>query len=204
MSLTMTETVPATGMSRWDHALSTWKELDVPDGWRAEIVDDNGVLLVAPPSDPHNIIADRVNRALLRAVPDDWGLYQTLGIQLPVVERLYVPDLVVMPESVVLDPGQTPDPADEAELVVEIVSKSSMDIDRKKKLWGYAHAPVPLYLLVDAWDETGPSVTLYEQPGNGRYNHATTVDFGEKIRLPEPFDLEIDTSRFPRPEQWPS
>lgn len=204
MSLTMTETVPATGMSRWDHALSTWKELDVPDGWRAEIVDDNGVLLVAPPSDPHNFIAVRITRALNGVLPDDWDVYQTLGIQIPAIERLYVPDLVVMPESVVLDPGQTPNPADGAELVVEIVSKSSMDIDRKKKLWGYAHAPVPLYLLVDAWDETGPSVTLYEQPGNGRYNHATTVDFGEKIRLPEPFDLEIDTSRFPRPEQWPS
>ncbi|MEU3309905.1 Uma2 family endonuclease [Nocardiopsis sp. NPDC006832] len=200
----MTETVPATGMSRWDHALSTWKELDVPDGWRAEIVDDNGILLVAPPSDPHNFIAGRVNRALNGVLPDDWDVYQTLGIQIPAIERLYVPDLVVMPESVVLDPGQTPNPADGAELVVEIVSKSSMDIDRKKKLWGYAHAPVPLYLLVDAWDETGPSVTLYEQPGNGRYNHATTVDFGEKIRLPEPFDLEIDTSRFPRPDQWPS
>lgn len=204
MSLAMTETVPATGMSRWDYALSTWKELDVPDGWRAEIVDDNGVLLVAPPSDPHNFIAVRITRALNGVLPDDWDVYQTLGIQIPAIERLYVPDLVVMPESVVLDPGQTPNPADEAELVVEIVSKSSMDIDRKKKLWGYAHAPVPLYLLVDAWDETGPSVTLYEQPGNGRYNHATTVDFGEKIRLPEPFDLEIDTSRFPRPEQWPS
>lgn len=204
MSLTMTETVPATGMSRWDHALSTWKELDVPDGWRAEIVDDNGVLLVAPPSDPHNFIAVRITRALNGVLPDDWDVYQTLGIQIPAIERLYVPDLVVMPESVVLDPGQTPNPADGAELVVEIVSKSSMDIDRKKKLWGYAHAPVPLYLLVDAWDETGPSVTLYEQPGNGRYNHATTVDFGEKIRLPEPFDLEIDTSRFPRPDQWPS
>lgn len=204
MSLAMTETVPATGMSRWDHALSTWKELDVPDGWRAEIVDDNGVLLVAPPSDPHNFIAVRITRALNGVLPDDWDVYQTLGIQIPAIERLYVPDLVVMPESVVLDPGQTPNPADEAELVVEIVSKSSMDIDRKKKLWGYAHAPVPLYLLVDAWDETGPSVTLYEQPGNGRYNHATTVDFGEKIRLPESFDLEIDTSRFPRPEQWPS
>lgn len=204
MSLAMTETAPATGMSRWDYALSTWKELDVPDGWRAEIVDDNGVLLVAPPSDPHNFIAVRITRALNGVLPDDWDVYQTLGIQIPAIERLYVPDLVVMPESVVLDPGQIPNPADEAELVVEIVSKSSMDIDRKKKLWGYAHAPVPLYLLVDAWDETGPSVTLYEQPGNGRYNHATTVDFGEKIRLPEPFDLEIDTSRFPRPDQWPS
>lgn len=76
MSLAMTETAPATGTSRWDYALSTWKKLDVPDGRRDEIVDDDGVLLVAPPSDPHNIIADRVNRALLRTsrfpYPDQW------------------------------------------------------------------------------------------------------------------------------------
>ncbi|MEE2053859.1 Uma2 family endonuclease [Nocardiopsis tropica] len=204
MSLAMTEAAPAVGLSRWDYVLRTWRELDVPDGRRAEIIDDNGVVLAAPPSDPHDYIADRVNRALLSTVPDDWGVYQTLGIQLPVVERLYVPDLVVMPESVVLDPSVSPCTAEEAELVVEIVSRSSMDVDRRKKLWGYAHAPVPLYLLIDAWDDMGPSVTLYEQPGNGRYNHATTVEFGEKIGLPEPFGLEIDTSRFPRPDQWPS
>ena len=204
MSLAMTETAPATEMSRWDYVLGTWKNLDVPDGWRAEIVDDNGVMLVAPPSDPHNFIAVRMTRALNRVMPDDWDVYQTLGIQLPSVERLYVPDLVVMPESVVLDPARTPCPADEAELAVEIVSRSSQDTDRKKKLWGYAHGPVPLYLLIDAWDENGPSVTLYEQPGNGRYNQATTVDFGDKIRLPEPFDLEIDTSRFPGPDEWPA
>ncbi|MGW5875341.1 Uma2 family endonuclease [Nocardiopsis terrae] len=200
----MTEAAPATGTSRWDYVLGTWKELDVPEGWRAEIVDDNGVVLVAPPSDPHNYIAVRITRALNGVVPDDWDVYQTLGIQLPAIERLYMPDLVVMPESVVLDPEQTPCPADAAELAVEIVSRSSRDVDRKKKLWGYAHAPIPLYLLVDAWDENGPSVTLYEQPGNGRYNQATTVDFGDKIRLPEPFGLEIDTSRFPSPDEWPS
>ena len=204
MSLAMTETAPATGMSGWDYFLGTWKELDVPDGWRAEIVDDNGVLLVAPPSDPHNYIAVRITRALNGVVPDDWDVYQTLGVQFPAIERLYMPDLVVMPESVVLDPEQTPCPADEAELAVEIVSRSSKDTDRKKKLWGYAHGPIPLYLLVDAWDEAGPSVTLYEQPGNGRYNQATTVDFGDKIRLPEPFAVEIDTSRFPGPDQWPA
>ncbi|WP_191269114.1 Uma2 family endonuclease [Nocardiopsis terrae] len=200
----MTEAAPATGTSRWDYVLGTWKELDVPEGWRAEIVDDNGVVLVAPPSDPHNYIAVRITRALNGVVPDDWDVYQTLGIQLPAIERLYMPDLVVMPESVVLDPEQTPCPADAAELAVEIVSRSSRDVDRKKKLWGYAHAPIPLYLLVDAWDENGPSVTLYEQPGNGRYNQATTADFGDKIRLPEPFGLEIDTSRFPGPDEWPS
>lgn len=101
MSLAMRETAPATETSRWDYVLGTWKNLDVPDGWRAEIVDDNGVMLVAPPSDPHNFIAVRMTRALNRVMPDDWDVYQTLGIQLPSVERLYVPDLVVMPESVV-------------------------------------------------------------------------------------------------------
>lgn len=194
----MTEAAPAVGLSRWDYLLSTWRELDVPEGWRAEILDEDGIRLVAPPPMSHNVIASQVSRSLFAAIPEDWGAYQILGIRLPTVERLYMPDLVVMPEGVLLDdPSRTSCTADEAELVVEIVSRSSRDTDRKKKLWGYAHAPVPLYLLIDAWDEAGPSVTLYEQPGNGRYNHAMTVDFGAKIRLPEPFDVELDTSRFP-------
>ncbi|MEU1897000.1 Uma2 family endonuclease [Nocardiopsis dassonvillei] len=200
----MTEAAPAVGLSRWAYLLGTWRELDVPDGWRAEILDEDSIRLVAPPSMPHNVIASRVSRSLFATIPDDRGVYQVLGIQLPAVEQLYMPDLVVMSEHVLLDPSWTPCPADEAELVVEIVSRSSRDTDRRKKLWGYAHAPVPLYLLIDAWDEAGPSVTLYEQPGNGRYNHATTVDFGAKIRLPEPFDVDLDTSRFPGPDQWPS
>ncbi|MFV2195659.1 Uma2 family endonuclease [Nocardiopsis sp. LOL_012] len=188
--------------SRWDYLLRTWQELDVPDGWRAEIVDDNGVVLVAPPSDPHNIIASLVHRALNRVIPDDWHVLQTLGVQVSAIERLYMPDLVVMPEDIVLDPSRSPCPAEEASLVVEIVSRSSRDIDRRKKLAGYAYAAIPLYLLIDAWDEHGPSVTLYEQPDSGRYNHAATVNFGGKVRLPEPFGLELDTSRFPGPEQW--
>lgn len=203
MSLAMTETAPTTGMSRWDYFLGTWKELDVPDGWRAEIVDDNGVRLVAPPSLPHNIIASLIHTTLVVDLPTGRHIFQTLGVQLPCVERVYMPDLVVYPKAAVAK-AQAPCPADEAELVVEIVSRSSKDTDRKKKLWGYAHTPVPLYLLVDAWDEVGPSVTLYEQPDNGRYNHSTTVPFGGRIRLPEPFDLEIDTSEFPGPDQWPA
>ncbi|WP_306365827.1 Uma2 family endonuclease [Nocardiopsis sp. CC223A] len=200
----MTEIAPETETSRWDYLLGTWRELDVPDGWRAEILDGNGVVLVAPPSDPHNYIAVRVTRTLNRAIPDDWDVYQTLGIQIPAVERLFVPDLVVMPEKVVLDPTRSPCPAHEAELVVEIVSKSSGDTDRKRKLWGYAHAPVPLYLLIDAWADAGPSVTLYENPGNGMYHKATSVLFGETIELPDPFGIELDTSRFPAPDQWPT
>ncbi|MEV2274474.1 Uma2 family endonuclease [Nocardiopsis sp. NPDC049922] len=198
----MTEPPVQEGPSRWDYLLRTWQELDVPDGWRAEILNDNGVVLVPPPSDPHNIIASLVHRVLVRSVPDEWHVFQTLGVQVSAVERLYVPDVIVMPEDVVLDPSQSPSPAEEASLVVEIVSRSSMSTDRDKKLWGYAYAPVPLYLLIDAFAGEGPSVTLYERPGNGRYNRATTVEFGDKISLPMPFNLELDTSRFPGPDKW--
>ncbi|MDA8369288.1 MAG: Uma2 family endonuclease [Nocardiopsaceae bacterium] len=203
MSLAVSDAVPYPGLSsKAEYLLRTWRELDVPDGWRAEIIDDNGVVLVAPPSDPHNFIAGRINRALLKTIPDDWDVYQTLGVWIALLEKLYVPDLLVMPTSVVLDTERSPCPAEEALLVVEIVSESNARTDRTTKLWGYAHAPVPLYLLIDAWDENGPSVTLYEQPGNGRYTHSTTVDFGAKIVLPEPFGTEIDTSAFPEPEGW--
>ncbi|WP_231972347.1 hypothetical protein [Nocardiopsis alborubida] len=100
-------------LSQRDYLLGTWRELDVPDGWRAEIIDDNGVVLVAPPSDPRNHIAVRVNRMPGQVPPDGWDVYQPLGIQLQTVERLYMPDLVVLPEDVVLDPSRTPCPADQ-------------------------------------------------------------------------------------------
>lgn len=204
MSPAMTETAPETETSRWDYLLGTWRELDVPDGWRAEILDNGGIVLGAPPPEPHSYIAARVSRALYRVISEDRHVLQMLGIQIPVVERLFMPDLVVMSEKALLDRTRSPCPAQEAELVVEIVSRSSMDIDRKRKLWGYAHGPVPLYLLIDAWADAGPSVTLYEKPGNGMYHKATSVLFGESIQLPDPFGIELDTSRFPTPDQWPA
>ncbi|MCY9786054.1 Uma2 family endonuclease [Nocardiopsis sp. EMB25] len=204
MGPAVAEPAPVTESSRWDYLLSTWRELDVPEGWRAEIVTDDAIMLGAPLEDAHCFIASRVCSELHQAISDDWGVYQALSIRLPLVGRLYVPDLVVMPEDVVLDRSQSPSPAEAAFLAVEIVSRSSMDTDRRKKLGGYACAEVPLYLLIDAWDGMGPSVSLHEQPSNGRYKHTSIVEFGEKIRLPEPFDLELDTSRFPGPDKWAS
>ncbi|MFI6575271.1 hypothetical protein ACIBFB_05675 [Nocardiopsis sp. NPDC050513] len=64
------------------------------------------------------------------------------------------------------------------------------------------HVPVPLYPLVDAFDGEDPSVTLDELLGDGRHNHVTAVKPGAKIRLPEPFGLELDTSRFPGSDTW--
>ena len=180
----------------WPALLTTWQELELPAGWRAEIV-GNGINMTPPPGNGHNLIADLVHRALARVTPDEWGLYQTLGVSIPLRAKLFAPDLVIVPRFE-LDSlsDNEPVPADRALLVCEITSFGNAKTDRKTMRWGYAHAGVPLYLLIDRFDEDGPAVTLFSDPVGGHYRHVVRVPFGEKISLPEPFGIELDTGGF--------
>ncbi|GAB3579877.1 hypothetical protein GCM10027445_49150 [Amycolatopsis endophytica] len=93
-------------------------------------------------------------------------------------------------------PDNEPVPAETAELVVEIVSKGNARTDRVEKLWAYAQAPVPLYLLIDRYADPKPSLTLFSDPVDGHYRRSEQVAFGETIHLPEPFDLKLGTAAF--------
>ncbi|WP_046777710.1 Uma2 family endonuclease [Streptomyces yangpuensis] len=110
-------------------------------------------------------------------------------LDLPGSPNWYVPDLAVVPESLTrgagaLVPGQTL-------LVAEVASESSAETDRIVKRRRYAEYGAPLYLLVDRLER---SVTLFAEPGSLGY---TKVDgphpFGTVVRLPEPFDVDLDT-----------
>ncbi|MCX4584493.1 Uma2 family endonuclease [Streptomyces sp. NBC_01481] len=186
-------------MPSWDYLLSTWQELDVPEGWRAEI-DEGLITLVPPPDDGHNLIAEQVHWALRNAAPEGWGVYQTLGLFIYRLERLYIPDLVVVPKKLLAERAKkkekAPLAAAEAALAVEITSKSNASHDRSSKLSAYASGAVPLYLLIDRYDEGGPSVTLFSEPRNGMYRTGLRKPFGEPVPLPEPFSTELDTSEF--------
>ncbi|QKW08296.1 Uma2 family endonuclease [Streptomyces sp. NA04227] len=183
----------------WEYLLRTWRGLDVPQGWRAEI-DDGRIALLPPPRGGHHIIVESLQRRLCQCLPEDLGIYQRLSTAFPALGKLFVPHLMVVPCDIVLGPGhERDDPVDAAEalLVVEITSKSNARHDRTKKLWAYAHAPVPLYLLVDRYDERGPMVTLFSDPQNGTYKHADATPFGRPLTLPEPFHATLPTEKFP-------
>ncbi|MFE7456254.1 Uma2 family endonuclease [Streptomyces sp. NPDC057554] len=187
-------TVPGPGQD-WDDLVRIWEETDAPEGCKVEIIEEI-VTVAPPPSKDHSTTAALLQRSLYTVIPEDWGIYQVLGVALPGQGGIYVPDLVVMPRSAVSGPGYHV-PAAEARLVVEITSRANANHDRVSKVNGYAKAGVELFLLLDPWHSGRPTATLYGEPEGGTYRVLETVEYGGKISLPEPFALDLDTGVFP-------
>jgi Uma2 family endonuclease len=167
----------------------------LPEGTRAEIVD--GEIIVSPfPNNPHQRVVRYLNRLFAATIPNEWDIETSGGLVLEPDAQEYQPDLYIAPASAWTDdrPGANPD---EVELVVEVVSIGMRDKerDRVSKYGAYARAGIPFYLLVDRYKGAG-YVTLFSNPGAGQYLDAHGVPFGEKLRLPAPFDVEVDTAQF--------
>ncbi|NJQ00626.1 Uma2 family endonuclease [Streptomyces zingiberis] len=196
MSALTVDQRPGDGYS-WDDLVCLWQETDAPEGCRVEIVE--GTITVSPPpANSHNVTAALLQRMLYPVLPENWEIFQTQGLSVPERSGLYIPDLAVIPIASLKRPGHTV-PAEEAELVVEITSRDNANHDRVSKVHGYARAGVPLYLLLDPWHSGRPTATLYGRPESATYRVLDSVVYGRPLRLPEPFDLTVDTSVFPVP-----
>ncbi|MFJ9617376.1 Uma2 family endonuclease [Streptomyces noursei] len=179
----------------WDALVRIWEDTEPPPGCMVEVVD--GIVTVAPPRDVRqNVIAAELSRALYAVIPEDRGAYQKLAVAVPARYGLYVPNLVVAPQSALRGAGHFI-PAAVAELAVEITAKTSARHDRADKRAGYASAGVPLYLLIDLWAPTEPVITLFGEPTDDAYQVLQTVKFGDELTFPVPFGLALDTGNFP-------
>ncbi|MGS2589938.1 Uma2 family endonuclease [Streptomyces hebeiensis] len=179
----------------WDDLVRIWKETDAPEGYKVEIIE--GIVTVSPPpSWDHNFTAGRLQRRLYTVLPEEWEIVQTLGTSVPSRRGLYIPDLLVVAEEDKPAPGEL-FPAGRAKLAVEITSRGNANHDRIAKAHGYAQAGVPLYLLLDPWHSGRPTATLYGEPQGGTYRVLESVEYGDKLTLPAPFDLTLDTATFP-------
>lgn len=165
---------------------------------RDEILD--GELVVSPvPSRWH----ERACQRLFLSVNDfceakGWDAMLRAEVELPPNRDHIQPDLTVFRDADRLPDMDNVMPLDQVLLVAEVVCESSVTADREVKPRLCARAGIPLYLLIDRF--TAPlTVAVHSRPGKDGYAKTATAAFGEKLRIPAPFEFMLDTSEIPVP-----
>ena len=186
--------------------LRVLNSLDLPPGYRAEVIEGNIVASPAPQAD-HQQILMRISRPLILA---DWDPHWDIGVAVS-ADGYFIPDLTVVPRDFqfgapkgstqssagiemvaeVTSSNADKDSSAGIEMVAEVTS-SNADKDRGAKRRGYAGVGVPLYLLIDR--ERKESV-LFSEPENGDYTAEERRPLGEPIPLPEPFSFALEDIR---------
>jgi Uma2 family endonuclease len=169
-----------------------YESVDKP-GFRVELLD--GRLVVSPPPiGLHTLIVVWLSDTLCEACREHgWNRYVDGAVELPATSDWVKPDLYVCPvDESAYDRWLTP--AKDVLLAVEVVSPSSRRDDHETKRDAYARSRVPVYLVIDPRDA---KITLYSGPGPDGYARTTTVPVGDKLDLPEPFGITLDTGTMP-------
>jgi Uma2 family endonuclease len=137
--------------------------------------------------------------SFLEACTANYWFPDTAGeIQLPPTGDLVEPDYMILRDASTLPGLESLRPLDRVLLAAEVISASSVRVDREVKPRACALAGIPLYLLVDRF--TKPvTLSLHSGPGPNGYAKVKTVTAGNKLRLPAPFDLTLDTTSLPLP-----
>ena len=165
---------------------------------RDEIIE--GRLVVSPmPVFWHEKVCRWLVRSFLEACTvNDWFPDTAGEIELPPTGDLIEPDLMILRDASTIPDLESLRPLDRVLLAAEVISASSVRTDREVKPRACALAGIPLYLLVDRF--TKPvTIWLHSEPGANGYAKVKTVTAGEKLRVPAPVDLTLDTSSLPVP-----
>lgn len=166
---------------------------------KAEIIE--GHLVVSPmPVIWHERVCQWLLLSFLEAcTANDWFPDTAGEIQLPPTGDLVEPDYMILRDASTLPGLESLRPLDRVLLAAEVISASSVRVDREVKPRACALAGIPLYLLVDRF--TKPvTISLHSGPGPNGYAKVKTVTAGNKLRLPAPFDLTLDTTSLPLPD----
>jgi Uma2 family endonuclease len=174
--------------------LDILEDLDqrIPEGFKVEIV--GGGIFMSPWSrGSYMPIMNELVKQLSGHAPEG---HMTAGFPclfvFSEVQRAFGPDIYVADADAVNVPSIRL-PGEALSLAAELTSTSTRGNDWGDKLEAYGRAGVPVYLLVDMQKET---VSVFSAPSGHGYQSSSTVEFGQKIHIPEPFDFTLDTSSF--------
>jgi Uma2 family endonuclease len=169
-----------------------YESLDLP-GHRVEFLE--GRIVVSPaPIRLHNRIVTWLSDSLREACAErNWDRLTHGTVELPATSERAQPDLFVCPADESTD-GEWLIPAKDVLLAVEVVSSSSRRDDYEVKRDGYAKSGIPLYLIIDTRESM---IAMFAGPSPRGYLRSEVIAIGDKLDLPEPFALTLDTATMP-------
>ena len=163
---------------------------DAGDHTRFEVY-EGGVLVVSPvPGVAHQRASYWLHHALAQAAiaaGADVEVLEAVNVAIP-GNKLLVPDVVVVNASAINE-ATTRIPAGAVLAVVEVVSPSTVSIDRAIKPTMYAEAGIPVYWRVELQDSP---LIVVSSLSRGRYLVKSTATAGTKRRITKPFAVDID------------
>ncbi|MFE9440341.1 Uma2 family endonuclease [Streptomyces sp. NPDC006602] len=165
-----------------------WKAMELPEGYRAEIIE--GAIEVSPTGRlSHAQIINRLRRMLDKLLEEgEYACFQDTNV---IHKRKgWIPDAFIAPEDA--EPYADEDglgvQAKALHLVVEVVSpgRRNQDRDRIRKRREYARAGIPVYVLIDDYDGQG-AVTLFTgpRPDKADWEDIHRVPYGTDVTIPE-------------------
>lgn len=173
------------GMARF------FEEFEPPEGIKAELLRGE-IVMMATPDLVHNRIVVDVQDQIPRK---RWERLQTTDVDIPGEASEPIPDLLVLERAVAPASGNLV-PSQLVTLVVEVVSKTSVDRDYGIKRSIYAAGRIPAYLIIDPI--MAHCVLLTDPVGEGEqadYRGQWITKFGDTVLL-ESLGVELDTSEF--------
>ncbi|MFC7911486.1 Uma2 family endonuclease [Streptomyces nigra] len=168
-----------------------FEELEPPEGVRVELLRGEIVMMASP-----DLVQNMIVEDVLDQIPRKrWSRLQTQDIDIPDEASEPVPDLVVLERAARPASGSLlPSPL--VTMVVEVVSRTSIQRDYEIKRSIYAAGKVPVYLIVDP---IMAQCVLLTRPVGRRddadYQRQQVTKFGAPLPLEE-LGLELDTTEF--------
>ncbi|MFB8775479.1 Uma2 family endonuclease [Streptomyces broussonetiae] len=183
--------------SEFEELLDLLDELNVPDGFKAEI--NRGSIVVSPWSKGYYARVMRLVCGQLEPHLPAGHLIEgsPMLYVFPGDERAYGPDIHAAHERVFETASNHLD-GEALSFVAELTSPSPRGADVAEKVRVYGKAGVPLCLVLDMQEE---QATVYWSPTAHGYEGRFTKPFGEKLHLPDPFGCTLDTARFRAPAE---
>ncbi|WP_241267471.1 Uma2 family endonuclease [Streptomyces scabichelini] len=180
--------VPENGPSLDEVVWQAWKAMELPEGYRAEIIE--GAIEVSPTGRySHGNVINLLRDELVIFLRDGDFVARN-DINVFHEGSALVPDLFIVPRDT--DRYVTSDglgvTAAAVRLVLEVVSpdKRCRERDRVKKRREYARAGIPVYVIIDDYDAQGTVTVLTEpQPEKADWVGVHRVPYGTEVTIPE-------------------